>query len=139
VVLYDNYGPSDTRDKLVVALVRAAHTRTPARTGPLDQPLNLLHVDDVAAGLIAAAPPDQPSLVSVLARELVRVGDVVTAVQRASGGRLIHEVDPARTASYLAAEAGDWPTPRGWSERWALDDGIRAVYLADAAGLTNGA
>lgn len=139
VVLYDNYGPSDTRDKLVVALIRAAHTGAAVRTGPLDQPLNLLHVDDVANGLIAAASPDEPQLATVRAPELATVGDVVDAVQRASGGRLIHEIDPARTASYLAAEAGDWPAPRGWSPRWTLEEGIRAVYDADARGITRSA
>jgi nucleoside-diphosphate-sugar epimerase len=128
VVLYDNYGPADPRPKLVPQLLQAARAAAPVTVGPLEQPLNLLHVDDVAAGLIAAAAPGEASVTTVRAAATTTVGDVVAAVAKAAGHPLDIEVDETRRVSDLPLVAGEWPTPRAWEPAWTLESGLRQAY-----------
>lgn len=130
VVLYDNYGPADPRPKLVPQLLQAARAGAPVTVGPLEQPLNLLHVDDVAAGLVAAAAPGEASITTVRAAAATTVGDVVAAVAKAAGRPLEVEVDETRRVSDLPLVAGDWPTPRAWDPAWTLESGLRQAYEA---------
>lgn len=132
VVLYDNFGPGDTRDKLVPTLLSAARHARPAITGPLDQRVNLLYVDDVADGLIAAARDDSAPLLTVRAPEPVSVGEIAAAVERVAGVALEVQVDPRRVASDQTVRSGDWPTPDGWSPRWSLVDGLAAAFAETA-------
>jgi CDP-3, 6-dideoxy-D-glycero-L-glycero-4-hexulose-4-reductase len=55
VEIGDTYGPDDDRAKLIPALVSAAATGQPLELTPGEQLTDLLHVDDVAAGLLLAA------------------------------------------------------------------------------------
>ncbi|MHC2999646.1 hypothetical protein OB08_10860 [Microbacterium sp. HJ5] len=133
VVLYDNYGPGDQRPKLVPALVRAARNGTPVVVGPVGQALNLLHVEDVATGLIAAAAPGGAAITTVRAASATTVGDVIAAVGRAAGRPLDIIVDEARSVSDLPLRSGDWDTPTGWNPVWQLEAGLRQTYEAAPA------
>ena len=52
--LYDVYGQYDTRPKLVRLLKRAADTGEPLDTTPGEQPIGLVHIEDVVAGYLGA-------------------------------------------------------------------------------------
>ena len=54
VKLFDTYGPRDQRRKLVWALRAAAESGEPLALSPGEQIIDLLHVDDVVRGFIAA-------------------------------------------------------------------------------------
>ncbi|PJI41937.1 NAD(P)-dependent oxidoreductase [Ferrovibrio sp.] len=55
VLLFDTYGPGDTRNKLLAQLIAAAKSGTPINLSPGEQEIDLLHIDDAVAGLAAAA------------------------------------------------------------------------------------
>lgn len=114
VVLYDNFGPNDTRDKLLPLLLRAASSGESAVIGPLEQRLNLLHVDDVAAGLIAAGVESAETVTTVRASRTVSVEELVRYIEDGASRTLHLQVDPARVASDRVENAGDWPPPPGW-------------------------
>ena len=114
VVLYDNFGPDDTRDKLVPLLLRAARSGECAIIGPLEQRLNLLHVDDVALGLISAGVKSAPTISTVRASRTVSIEDLIRIIEDGSGQTLRVQIDPNRVASDLVETAGDWPSPPGW-------------------------
>lgn len=124
VVLFDNYGPGDDRDKLVPYLVAALAAGTEAVVGPLEQTIDLLHVDDVARGLLAAAGEGAAQTTAVRATEPVTVGQIIDALERISGRQLHYRVDEARPVSDLPLHAGTWPSPPGWSPDWTLDRGL---------------
>jgi UDP-glucose 4-epimerase len=124
VVLFDNYGPGDDRDKLIPYLVSALADRSEATVGPLEQAIDLLHVDDVARGLLAAAGQGAAQTTAVRAAEPVTVGEIVAALERVSGRTLRYRVDDARAVSDLPRHAGTWPAPPGWSPAWSLDRGL---------------
>jgi len=55
VVLFDTYGPSDPRRKLVNLLVSGARTGQPLNLSPGEQHLDLVHVDDVVRAFTATS------------------------------------------------------------------------------------
>lgn len=55
LLLPDNYGPDDTRNKLVALLLRAAYRGTTLELSPGQQRIDLLHINDVVAGFLQAA------------------------------------------------------------------------------------
>jgi nucleoside-diphosphate-sugar epimerase len=131
VVLYDTYGPGDTRDKLVPHLVAAAASASPLSLGPAAQPINLLYVDDVTAGLRAAALSSEP-MVTVRAHEATSVGDVVRAVEKAAGFTLEATFNDGLQPNDIALRAGEWSTPTGWRPRYSLEEGMSLTWLLRA-------
>lgn len=124
VVLFDNYGPGDDRDKLIPYLVSALVEGSEATVGPLAQTIDLLHVDDVASGLLAAAGEGAAQTTAVRAPELITVGEVIATLDRVSGRHLRCRTDDARAISDLPLHAGTWPQPPGWSPAWSIDRGL---------------
>ena len=55
MILFDTYGPSDPRPKLVNLLATAARTQQAVAMSPGDQLLDLVHVDDVIDAYLLAA------------------------------------------------------------------------------------
>lgn len=55
VLLYDTYGPHDTRGKLLSLMIAAARENRRMALSPGEQEIDLLHVDDAVDGLLAAA------------------------------------------------------------------------------------
>lgn len=132
VVLYDNYGAGDVRDKLITQLLTAARTASPIAMGPAGQCMNLLHVADVAAGLIAAAAPGNPPMMTVRAPTTVTVGELARLVERVTGVGLRKSHDESRSPSDQPLRSGDWMLPINWRAQWSLEDGLRQA--AEAAG-----
>lgn len=133
VVLYDTYGPGDTRDKLVPLLLESARTGAAVTLGAPDQPINLVYVDDVVEGLLAASQDAAPALVTVRADEPVAVAQLVEAVRRATGAELPAAFATGATPSSRPLVAGDWPAPPGWRPKVGLDEGLRRAW-EDSAG-----
>jgi len=125
VVLFDNYGPCDTRDKLIPGVLAAITTGQTFVVGPLDQPVDLLHVRDVAAGLVAVAAAE-PSEVpyAIRASSLVTVGEIIAEVEHAAGRKVALREDRARQASNHPVVAGQWDAPPFWRPTIPLRVGI---------------
>jgi nucleoside-diphosphate-sugar epimerase len=136
LVLFDVYGPADWRNRLVTQFTQAARqgTSLPATAG--EQLLDLVHVDDVADGLIAAAG-------------LARAAPPAHAVYALDGGRRVTPRELARLIETVSGRPLDvrWgevpysdgqifrpvetlPRLPGWQARIGLEDGLREVYRA---------
>lgn len=135
VVLYDNYGAGDERDKLIPQLITAFVRDEPMLIGPLHQELNLLHVDDVVSGLRMAAHPGNPPMMTVRAAETCAVADIVRVLEDIVGRDLRFTVNPLRQTSDLVTSSGDWPTPVDWQSRAALRSGLESAYRSYLANL----
>jgi nucleoside-diphosphate-sugar epimerase len=129
VVLYDTYGPGDTRDKLVPLLVDAARTGAPVRLGPQAQRIDLTYVLDVVRGLIRALEPNVAPVTTLRAATPVTVGELVTAIEDVADTRLEASFNDDATPSTLLDEAGNWPTPPCWASATDLRSGL-ALTLA---------
>jgi nucleoside-diphosphate-sugar epimerase len=127
VVLNDNYGPADDREKLVNELVAAAIGGNPIALGNGDQWMNLIHIQDLVAALVAAAQPGEPRVMAIRADEDVTVGDVVALIGTGIGGALEATFDNDRATDDRVLEPGTWPRPSGWSPRIPLDVGLKEL------------
>ncbi len=125
VILYDTYGPADSRDKLVPRLVEALETGESVSFGRADQPLNMLFASDVSRGLVSSAGVGAPSTMTIRAREMSTVGAIVSAFESAAGRILAKSFNSTGSVNDLVHRAGDWPTPPGWQPRVSLDEGAR--------------
>lgn len=127
VVLYDTYGPGDSRDKLVPHLLAAARASASVSLGPGAQPLDLLYVDDVVAGLRAAAESRAPIL-ALRAPELVTVADVVAGFGELAGAPLQATFNDDAPLNDLVSRSGDWAAPSGWTGGRSLREGLERTW-----------
>ena len=128
VVLYDTFGPGDTRPKLIPHVARSFANGTPLSLGPSTQLVNLLFVADVIAGLIAVADGDHSDRVALRAAENVTVLDLVSTFTAVTGRTVEVDFDQLKPVNDLVTESGDWPAPTGWSSQTSLNDGVSAVW-----------
>ena len=128
-VLFDTYGPGDTRDKLVPHIMDAARRGVPMSLGPSAQPLDLLYVDDVVSGLRASVGSRLP-MVALRAPRMVTVGDVVTTLAEVAGSPLAVTFNDAAQVNHLASRSGDWPFPPGWSGGRDLRLGLESTWAS---------
>lgn len=132
VVMYDTYGPGDTRRKLVPLLAGAVQSGETVQLGNPDQPLNLTHASDVAAGLAGLlTTPENSDVTTICARETVTTEELVLTFQELAPGRLAVEFDRDAPINDLVTRAGNWPLPSGWEPTVSLSQGIAGV-LADS-------
>lgn len=127
VILFDTYGSEDSRPKLIPLLMASAKSGDPVQLGSPEQLINLLHVDDVVEGLVAAAGPDSPALMSVKASRETTVHDLVERIHSISGKAFPTQFRSGATPSLHVLEAGNWPTPPGWQPTIELDEGLRTI------------
>jgi nucleoside-diphosphate-sugar epimerase len=59
--IYDTYGPADQRRKIIPILVKAFKDKSPIDLSPGDQLLDLVHVEDICAGVMVALKGNYPS------------------------------------------------------------------------------
>lgn len=127
-VLYDSFGPGDSRMKLIPQLLGAARARTPIALGPSGQPINALYIDDVVSGLTAASAPGNPDFMTVKATHDVTVGEVVAKVELLAGVSLETSFDASRNPNDMVERSGSWPLPANWHPRWALQEALSRTY-----------
>ncbi len=128
VVLYDTFGPGDTRDKLVPNLLSALAERRPMQLGPSAQPINLLYVDDVVSGLIAAAEQREAPALTLRAPQHVSVGELVRVLGEVTGVSVESTFNEEGTVNEAVLHAGDWDTPAGWIPSTTLRDGLAQTW-----------
>ena len=127
-ILYDTFGPGDTRDKLLPHLLDSFATGSAMALGPRAQPINLLYVDDVANGLIAAAAPGGAARICLRSAFETTVGEVVEVIRAISGSAVEVSFDDSRSINELVRNSGTWPSPTGWSAVVPLSDGVRSAW-----------
>lgn len=131
LVLYDSYGPGDTRDKVVPALMRGAvegravHLRAPRAT------IDLTYVDDVAAAFRSAVLADSwPQTCVVRAPSLISIASLVSSV-RSVTGREVHVTyeDPGFRGERKPS-GFRWERPPGWQPEVSLESGLLRTWQA---------
>jgi CDP-paratose synthetase len=131
VVLYDTFGPGDTRDKLIPHVIACIASGRRLELGPSAQALNLLFVDDVITGLLAAAELGNPTRMTIRAATSITVGGLVATVERMSGHTLDSTFADDRPTNELVTSSGDWPTPLGWQPRFSVETGLAKTLRAE--------
>jgi nucleoside-diphosphate-sugar epimerase len=128
VILYDTFGPGDTRSKLVPLLLAALKEERSVGLGPAAQQINLLYVDDVVSGLIATAEGKQEPVLCVRSPQNVTVGEVVRTVGEVAGSPVRCTFDETAEVTDHVLRAGSWPAPTGWDSQRTLADGLERTW-----------
>lgn len=140
-VIYDVYGPGDTRPKLVNVLIDQVMAGEPVRL-PDPEPLHhFVYVDDVVAALVAAARDlrsgDSPngSSVFVTSDELATPSDVLGAVASVLGIEALisperYELPPRTMMRPFEGPRPEGWRPEGWRPTVGLVDGIKRIVRA---------
>ncbi|RAU23558.1 hypothetical protein CU669_00170 [Paramagnetospirillum kuznetsovii] len=126
---FDVYGPGDWRGRFVSALCRAFETKMPATEGI--QLVNLIHVDDVVNGLLAAAAAEEegcPLYTLGSGEPMVSLRQVAERVAALAGRPPLVDwgsvgYGPGQVFRPCPA---DRPPP-GWTPAISLDDGLLDV------------
>jgi nucleoside-diphosphate-sugar epimerase len=130
----DTYGPEDNRPKVIPAMLKALRDNTALELSPGEQHLDLLHVDDVVAGIMRAAdsaaswPPGTFSAFSLCAIQTVSLRELVALLETAARRRI--EVrwgaKPYRPREVMRPHSPHPPLP-GWSPQIELFDGLASL------------
>jgi nucleoside-diphosphate-sugar epimerase len=132
--LYDTYGPSDPRPKLIHLLTRAAKSGERLAMSPGEQLLNLVHVDDVIDAFLTAGQRlrDGSSAsfetFAVSADRTLSLRDLVTVFGRVHGAPLSITWGgrPYRPREVMRPWDAGEPIP-GWAPKVSLEQGIRRL------------
>lgn len=130
----DTYGPEDTRPKLIPALLKALRDNTALDLSPGEQHLDLLHVDDVVAGIMHAAdsaaswPPGTFSRFSLSAIQTVTLRELVAMLETAAQRQIEARwgAKPYRPREVMRPHSPYPPLP-GWSPHIGLFDGLASL------------
>jgi nucleoside-diphosphate-sugar epimerase len=137
--LYDSYGPSDTRRKLLRLLLDCLKTGKPLGMSPGEQVLDLVHVDDICRAFLQAAAlveQQQPgnSIYAVSGGQRRTLQQVVATLAEAAGRPLPVQFGalPYRAREVMTPWVGR--TVPGWEPRIDLLTGFK-MLLATEPGL----
>lgn len=126
-ILFDSYGPADPRPKLLPALIAADG---PFEAGDPARRIDLVHVADLAAGLIACALARESGgggLYTLGGEQRLRLDQLADLVGRLRGRPLAmrwHRRPPGPGPA--EPRPADRPPP-GWHPSIPLEDGLRQV------------
>ncbi|MCU1514463.1 MAG: NAD(P)-dependent oxidoreductase [Microbacteriaceae bacterium] len=130
VILFDTFGPGDERDKLIPRLFAAAAQADEITLGPSAQLLNLLYVDDVVDGFIAAVAPGNPATMTINSAETVSVGELVSLIEAVSDRTISATFASKSTPDNRLLHAGTWPWPAGWKPSVPVRSGLELSWSA---------
>lgn len=124
----DTYGPDDPRMKLVAVLFRSAREGTPLELTDGTQLIDLLHVHDAVAALLATAEGEPGATYGASSGEAITLRELVQRFEAATGLTVDARwgVRPARPREMMRPWMVSGPPP-GWQPAIPLAAGLRAL------------
>lgn len=139
--LFDVYGPSDPRKKIIPLLLSVLRTGEPLGMSPGEQVLDMIHVDDVVDAYLAAAiwlakDPGGWATFAVRSGENHRLKDIVATLENVAGRPVAIQWGerPYRDREVMVPWVNGVTVP-GWRARISLREGLKEVL--EAAGLSD--
>jgi nucleoside-diphosphate-sugar epimerase len=134
LTIYDTYGPTDERNKLVSQLLNAAASGRSIAMGSGDQLINLLTVEDVVSALLLIstlpAPDESDSLDYVVrAPESISIRQLVEVIQQVTGKKI--DADWGARPSRAREMTTDWifgTMLPGWKQTVTLHEGLQSCW-----------
>jgi nucleoside-diphosphate-sugar epimerase len=133
VLLFDTYGPGDTRNKLLAQLIQAAKSGMPIDLSPGGQEIDLLHIDDAVAGLAAAARAlhngaSHPAHYALSSKRPLTIRALAELIMANGGDRLQANwgARAYRDGEVMQTWKGGTPPP-GWQPQRKLEDFLSAA------------
>jgi nucleoside-diphosphate-sugar epimerase len=130
VYLFDNYGPHDSRGKVISTIVENAQNRMPTKLRSPNVELNLLHIEDVARGIadLVGVEELEPNYEVSNFFNITLAGCVKT-IELAFN----HNIDVTWLEDTTMQQKNEssharlFPLPHGWKPRIDLIEGVRML------------
>jgi len=132
LTLYDTYGPTDKRDKLIRQLLNTASSNEHLDMGPGDKLINLLFVSDVVAAILRIAElPRAPMIQNyvVRAENSISIRELVTEIEKVTKKEL--NVNWGARVARPREMASDWVFGEllpGWQQNVRLVAGLACCW-----------
>lgn len=134
LILFDNYGPGDNRQKLFTLLKRSHVGRTPIDMSPGDQMIDIVHIDDVvnayviAIGMLLLKTKPSHLRYSVSSGKLIKLRDLVNLfILHSNLKPLINwGAKPYRIREPMIPWSGGEILP-GWRPKISLAEGLKCL------------
>jgi len=138
LTLYDTYGPTDKRNKLIRQLLNAASNNERLDMGPGDQLINLLFVSDVVAAILRIAELPRASIIQnyvVRAENSISIRELVTEIEKVTKKKpnVNWGARPARPREMIS----DWVFGEllpGWQQNIKLVAGLTSCWQEHISG-----
>jgi nucleoside-diphosphate-sugar epimerase len=129
IYLFDNYGPLDWRGKVISTLVENAKRRLPTILRAPNIELNLLHIDDVARGIVQlVAEEDVKPNYEISNSSTTNLGQCVDAIELVFSEKLdVVWLDDKPVQNKAGLHDRLFPVPYGWAPKIDLIEGIRTI------------
>ena len=132
LTLYDTYGPTDKRNKLIRQLLKTASSNERLDMGPGDQLINLLFVSDVVAAILRIAElPTVPMIQNyvVRAENSISIRELITEIEKVTKKEL--NVNWGARIARPREMASDWVFGEllpGWQQHVRLVAGLTSCW-----------
>jgi nucleoside-diphosphate-sugar epimerase len=132
LTLYDTYGPTDKRNKLIRQLLNAANSNEQLDMGPGDQLINLLFVSDVVTAILGIAGlPPAPMLHNyvVRAEKSISIRELVAEIEKVTEKEL--NVNWGARQARPREMTSDWIFGQflpGWGQQIKLAQGLTICW-----------
>lgn len=125
------YGPGEPKEKMISGMIRAARVTGHVEVRNPRRYLDLIHVDDVANGLVMLAEREAEGAFNLASGERQSAGDVADLVATAVGPSVsVCRADVAVASADVVADTQKM-RKLGWQCRTRLADGINAMIMME--------
>jgi nucleoside-diphosphate-sugar epimerase len=129
IVLYDNFGPYDTRQKLFNQLIESAGSSKVLSMSTPNKYINLLYISDVISGIVKSIENTKNHRFLEIANpNIISLGELVRIMEDCLGKTISvnwkehkSNVPPKLTHTYL------FDKPVNWSPKYTIEQGIFEV------------
>jgi nucleoside-diphosphate-sugar epimerase len=122
------YGPHEHPDRLVSSVVRSVLKGEPARCSHGRQIRDYMHVQDVAAGMVALLDHGATGAVNISSGQAITIRDIVLTIGRIAGRPELIQLGaiPARAndAPLVVGENERLVSELGWQQQFELEAGL---------------
>jgi nucleoside-diphosphate-sugar epimerase len=141
--VFSAYGPGEHESRLVPSVIRALVRGEVAKCTHGRQVLDYVHVNDIAAGVVASLESDHQGSIDITSGVGISVRDVVATIARLLDGedlvRFGARPNPDRDFPMVVGDGAEAHLQLGWSTTLSLEEGIagtiewgRAVFAPAA-------
>lgn len=123
LVIYETYGPEDTRKKIIPSLIEASIQSEKFVIEQKNTLLNLVYISDVVDALTSVIGRNSAEIFSVKPEQPIPILEVVKQIEETTSKEL--DID-FKNNDIIASPnlAGDWNTPPGWKPKISITEGI---------------
>ncbi|MDD9945304.1 MAG: NAD(P)-dependent oxidoreductase [Myxococcales bacterium] len=122
------YGPGENETRLAASVIASVVRGQPAECTEGLQRRDYMHVDDVAAGIVAALKSDHQGPIDIASGHAIAVRDLALAIARAAGREDLVKLGARPSPPYLpplvVGDASEAERVLGWKQTIGLEEGI---------------